>query len=64
MGKFETKQREEVMKPILITIVGLVSIYGLWLVGKWVNYKLAYEDGVVSTIEEMVKPECLKEQDQ
>lgn len=37
----------------------LGAVYGLWLIGKWFNYKLAYESGVQSTIKEMVKPECL-----
>ena len=27
--------------------------------GKWINYKLAYESGVRTTVVEMVKPECL-----
>ena len=42
------------------TIALLGAVYGLWAVGKWVNYKLAYESGVKATIEEMVKSECLK----
>ena len=52
------------MKNIFFTIIVsallIATIYGLWLVGKWMNYKLAYEDGVKTTVEEMVKPECLQ----
>lgn len=40
-------------------ILALGMVYELWQVGKWVNYKLAYESGVSTTIKEMVKPECL-----
>lgn len=46
-------------------IVGIIAVlllaYGIWSVGKWINYKLAYKSGVESTIRDMVKPECLKD---
>ncbi len=44
---------------MLLISMGLAIIYGLWSGGKWINYKLAYESGVESTVKEMVKPECL-----
>lgn len=48
----------------LMVLAAIAVIYGLWLAGKWINYKLAYESGVTATIQEMVKPECLKESGQ
>lgn len=41
---------------IFICAVG----YGLWTVGKRVNYKLQYHDMVVETVRDNVKQECLK----
>lgn len=41
-------------------VCALPIIYGLWIAGKWINYKLAYESGVQTTVREMVKPECLR----
>lgn len=44
----------------LPSIILLALFFGTWSMGAWINYKLAYESGVKATIEETVKPECLK----
>lgn len=41
-------------------IVVLVVVYGMWTIGRVINYSLSYEDMVQETICEMVKPEHLK----
>jgi hypothetical protein len=43
---------------ILISAIG----YGLWVVGKTINYKLSYQSMVEDTVCSMVKPEYLKEE--
>lgn len=51
------------MKPVIFIIgiiLAVLAMYGAYQTQKWINYKLAYESGVQSTIREMVKPECLK----
>ena len=49
---------------IILTIIGLVLfcvfLYGCFVVGKTASYSFFYEDMVQETIEEMVKPEYLK----
>ncbi len=51
---------KEAFGYIFLAGLGITLIYGLWLGGKWINYKLAYESGVETTVKEMVKPECLQ----
>ena len=45
---------------IIILIVIVLSIY-IWKFGRCVNYSLQYKDYVQQTIKEMVKEECLKQ---
>lgn len=44
---------------LIIAIVSSIS-FGLWKVGKKINYSLGYKTMVEQTIKEMVKPEALK----
>lgn len=46
--------------PTFAIIIVIAVSYGLWIAGKYINYKLAYESSVKTTIGEMVKPECLQ----
>lgn len=46
---------------IIISILVIIFIgYAGWKCGRYVNYKLQYEDMVLDTIRENVKSECLK----
>ena len=42
----------------IIIVAGLS--YGMWQLGRHINYSLSYEDMVQETVCEMVKPEHLK----
>jgi hypothetical protein len=42
----------------IVLVVGVV--YGVWAVSTLIKYKMSYQDLVVETIREQVKPECLK----
>ena len=52
------------MKNILITLLAIVIVFGLvfWCfkIGVKLNYKVWTEPMVRQTIQQMVKPECLK----
>lgn len=50
-----------ILAGIFTILAGIAVIYGIWLGGKWLNYKFAYESGVESTVKELVKPERLRE---
>jgi hypothetical protein len=48
-------------KLILVSFaLFLVIAYISWSIGRYVNYKLSYEDMVKQTIQEMVRKEALK----
>lgn len=50
----------EIIKVILVLFLGAVLIYGGYWVAKNVSYWFFYEDMVIQTIKETVKPEYFK----
>jgi len=46
---------------LLLVCIVLSGVYGLWYLGKKVNYALSYQSMVQAEIRAMVKPEALKE---
>lgn len=48
------------MTIILYVLLMGGVIYGMWLVGRKINYAWSYEDQVKETIKATIKPECLK----
>lgn len=46
---------------IIILIIMALLGYGCWIVTKKINYYLSYESQVHRTIEESIKPECIKD---
>lgn len=48
--------------PAAVGIVIVIALsYGAWLIARWWNYSISYEDQVRVTVCEMVKPEYLKQ---
>lgn len=52
----------KIVVGFLLLMVFCVFLYGSYWIAKTVSYKLFYESMVESSITEMVKPECLKEE--
>ena len=50
----------KVIGYIMAIILFIAAAFGLWMVGKKINYALSYESMVRETVEQMVKEECLK----
>lgn len=54
------------MKSVLLVIVALVIVstigYGAFVLNRYVNYNLSYENMVKETVREMVKEEALKKE--
>jgi len=55
------KKLSEIGIVIGIIVIILAFAYGCYWVGKSLSYSIFYEDMVVQTIRETVKPECLKD---
>ncbi len=49
----------KLLSALLALAIFAGSSYGLWLFGRWVSYKLAYQDMVRAEILRMVRPEAL-----
>ncbi|HRZ18587.1 MAG TPA: hypothetical protein P5136_00895 [Methanofastidiosum sp.] len=52
------------LKSVVITLAAVIVCaaisFGIYYLGKKINYAVSYESMVKDTIKEMVKPECLK----
>lgn len=51
------------MKILIYAIVIILSaffVFGMWKLGRQINYSFNYKDMVKETIQENVKKECLK----
>lgn len=58
--KIKMTRTVTVMTIILYVLLMGGVIYGMWLVGRKINYAWSYEDQVKETIKATIKPECLK----
>jgi hypothetical protein len=64
-GRFMRRRAAETLVTLSAGVLALALILGIGYTGfrfyRWVNWSMAYDEKVRETINEMVKPECLKE---
>ncbi len=51
---------KQLLGSIIILLIFAVIGFGMWNIGRTINYKLSYRGMVKETIREMVKKEALK----